>query len=162
MSIDSRRKDLIESLKDKSFRDEFVAAHLETGISFQIRANRVARGLTQSQLGGLSEMLQTAISRLESPEHGRPNIDTLLRLASAFDVALIVRFAPFSELVDWSLALGDTKLAIPKFSEDGRLAPSASSTPQTHSVRRATGAANYTRAPVVAAGGYFTQRSASK
>jgi transcriptional regulator with XRE-family HTH domain len=46
-------------------------------------------------------MNQNAISRLESVSYGKPTITTLKRLAAALDVALIVRFVPFSELVDW-------------------------------------------------------------
>jgi hypothetical protein len=46
-------------------------------------------------------MTQNAVSRLESPNYGKPTITTLKRLAAALDVGLIVRFVPFSELIDW-------------------------------------------------------------
>ena len=46
-------------------------------------------------------MTQNAISRLESSSYGKSTITTLKRLASAYDVALVVRFVPFSQLVDW-------------------------------------------------------------
>jgi hypothetical protein len=46
-------------------------------------------------------MNQNAISRLERPDYGKATLTTLRRLAAAMDVALIVRFVPFSELVDW-------------------------------------------------------------
>jgi hypothetical protein len=46
-------------------------------------------------------MTQHAISRLESQGYGKPTLTTLKRLAAAMDVGLIVRFVPFSELVDW-------------------------------------------------------------
>ena len=47
-------------------------------------------------------MTQPRISELETPGERKLTIETLLRLASAFDVALQVRFVPYSELVDWT------------------------------------------------------------
>jgi len=46
-------------------------------------------------------MNQNAISRLESSNYGKPTITTLKRVAAALDVGLIVRFVPFSEMIDW-------------------------------------------------------------
>jgi transcriptional regulator with XRE-family HTH domain len=46
-------------------------------------------------------MNQNSVSRLENPEYGKPTLTTLKRLAAAFDVALVVRFVPFSKLVNW-------------------------------------------------------------
>jgi len=46
-------------------------------------------------------MNQNAISRLESPDYGKPTLTTLKRLAAAMDIGLAVRFVPFSELMDW-------------------------------------------------------------
>lgn len=67
----------------------------------QIRATRDKLGWSQERLACESGMNQNAISRLESPDYGKPTLKTLKRLAKAMDVGLIVRFAPFSELVDW-------------------------------------------------------------
>ncbi len=63
-------------------------------------------------------MTQNQISRLESSDYGRPSITTLKRIAKAFDVALIVRFAPFSELVDWTADLAAETLDVKNFSSD--------------------------------------------
>ena len=70
-------------------------------------------------------MKQSAISRLESPDYGNLNIKTLRRIASAFDVGLIVRFVPFSELGDWvsgtprtNPGLSSNSLAVPSFEEE--------------------------------------------
>lgn len=61
---------------------------------------RRSSGLSQV---GLAEELgkpQSVISRLENGRYGNHSLNTLLEIASRFDVALIVTFAPFSELVD--------------------------------------------------------------
>jgi hypothetical protein len=50
-------------------------------------------------------MKQAQVSRAENPDYRGTRISTLGKLAEAFDVALIVRFAAFSELADWLATL---------------------------------------------------------
>lgn len=87
--------------RGRTVRKQFVESHLNKTIAYQIRAIRDRLGWSQEKLAAEVGMNQNAISRLESPEYGKPTLTTLKRLASAFDVALVVRFVPFSELVDW-------------------------------------------------------------
>jgi transcriptional regulator with XRE-family HTH domain len=61
-------------------------------------------------------MSQNNISRLESPEYGKMTVKSLTRIAEALDVALVVRFEPFSKYVNW--------LSGTRFVEDG-LSPDA-------------------------------------
>jgi transcriptional regulator with XRE-family HTH domain len=82
-------------------RTRFVESHLSKNLAFQIRALRDREEWSQWELAGKTGMNQNAISRLESPSYGKPTITTLKRLAAIFDVALVVRFVPFSQLVDW-------------------------------------------------------------
>lgn len=56
---------------------------------------------SQQTLAEEAEMTQNAISRLENPFYGKATITTLKRIAAVFDVALVVRFVPFSRLVKW-------------------------------------------------------------
>jgi hypothetical protein len=63
-------------------------------------------------------MAQERISVAENPNYSRFNIKTLKRIASAFNVALIVRFVPFGELVNWELNISSETLAPPSFDED--------------------------------------------
>lgn len=62
---------------------------------------RDSKNWNQEQLAERVGMNQNAVSRLENPFYGKATLTTLKRLAEAFDVALIVRFAPFGELIDW-------------------------------------------------------------
>ena len=91
-----------EKLGNPEYRDAFVASQIEVGIPFQIRALMKERGWTQEQLAEKTGMRQPSVSGLMSPGKTKPNIETLRRLAKAFDCGLAVRFVPFSELVDWS------------------------------------------------------------
>ncbi len=94
---------LFERLKkSKKHRKLFVESQVKADIPFQIRAMRDERNWTQEQLGQALGMPQSVISRMENPDSGFLSIKTLLRVASVFDVALIVRFAPFSELMHWT------------------------------------------------------------
>ena len=122
MSIDPRNS-MIDALRDRDYRHSYVASHITEGLALQIRALRESRPWTQVQLGDRAGMSQVAISRLEDPDYGRFTLNTLRRLAQAFDVALIVRFAPFSELVDWTLGLSPEALSPPDFEHDAALTP---------------------------------------
>lgn len=95
----SKRTSLLGQLKDKVFRSHFVSAQVRRLVTTQIRKLRESRNLTQGELGKLAGMKPNAISRLENPDYGDFTVNTLLRIAAAFDVGLIVRFAPFSELI---------------------------------------------------------------
>jgi len=125
-----KRKSFLERLKDPEYRHALVAAYIKNGIAFQIRSMRKAEGWDQKTLAdvalGNSE-LQSMISRYENPDYGKYSLRTLLDFAKAFDVALEVRFIPFSQLIRRDEELPSTTLAAPSFSkelETGALMPS--------------------------------------
>jgi len=103
---------------DPQYRQAYAEAAVEQGIAWQIRANREARGLSQRQLAQRIDTHQSAVSRLEDPEHGGHTLPTLLKLAHAFDCALLVKFVPYSQLALESEHLGPTDLyAVPYAAE---------------------------------------------
>jgi len=110
-------RNLYKKLKSKEYRDAFVAAHIQDGVSFQIRALRDQRKWNQRDLARALKVSQPAIAQYESPERAL-NLTTLQRVASAFDVALIVRFVPFSELARWAENLSTSALQVPEFEHD--------------------------------------------
>ncbi len=118
MSIVDRRKILIEELKDKQYRDAFVSAHIEVGIPFQIRALRRESGFTQKELADKAGVKQTWISKIENSGYADFSLKTLKKLASAFDVGLVVRFASFGELVERELNLPNTSHSVPSYEKD--------------------------------------------
>jgi len=121
--MNERRNKLIEQLKNKEYRDAFVSEHIDTGIPFQIRALRKKIPWTQKELAEHAGMLQERISVAENPNYSRFNIKTLKKIASAFDVALIIRFVPFSELVKWEYDLSPEKLEAVSFEKDPYFKP---------------------------------------
>lgn len=84
-------------LKSKLYRAEYAARHACNSISAQIFFLRERRGWTQADLARETGMKQPAISRLERSGQN-VTLGTLARIAEAFDVALSVRFVPFSEM----------------------------------------------------------------
>jgi len=116
--FDRKKEKLINELKNKDYRDAFVSEHITTGVPFQIKALREQRDWSQKELGKQAKMLQERISVLEDPDYGKFNINTLKKIASAFDIGLVVRFVPFSELAEWELNLSSKSLQVPSFNED--------------------------------------------
>ena len=113
MLSDARTR-LIADLADKAYREAFVEAHIRTGVPVQIKALRTlpTRQWTQRELGARAGgMAAERVSLLERPDAPLCTIGTLLRLASAFDVGLLVRFVPFQTLIDMELALSPETIA---------------------------------------------------
>ena len=108
-----------ESLQDIEFRKQLIDEHINVGIAFQIHGLRKRQGLIQKQLAEkLGEKKQPLISAWENPNYGKYTLGTLKDLAKAFDVGLLVRFVPFSTLIDWTVDLTSDVIAPPSFSEE--------------------------------------------
>ena len=106
--------------KSKEDRDAFVASQISVGLPFQIRALRNSRGWNQKQLADAASMLQPRISAMERPGGGQLNLETLRRIASAFDVGLLVRFVPFTELVKFSQEFSPDTFTVPSFDQEAK------------------------------------------
>lgn len=98
--MSTTRQQIVSSLSDKEYRDALVLESITQGIAFQIRAMRNARDWTQADLGRACGKGQSEISRLEDPDYEAYTLKTLMQLAATFDVALTVKFVPFSALAD--------------------------------------------------------------
>jgi transcriptional regulator with XRE-family HTH domain len=95
------KSSLVKELKNKSYRHAFVRSQVAIGLPLQCRALRESRVWTQPQLAEAAGMSQPRISEIERPGERKLNLETLFRLAEAFDVALQVRFVPFRDFVDY-------------------------------------------------------------
>jgi transcriptional regulator with XRE-family HTH domain len=107
-----------KKMRKKAYRDAFVQAQISDTVAAQISSLRNARGWKQTELAEKAGMKQSRISALEDPNHGNFEIETLRKLASAFDVGLVVRFVPFSEIAKWSASVSPATLAASSFAED--------------------------------------------
>lgn len=129
----TRRRQLEQLLKNPAFRGQFVGDYVHEMIATQVREIREKRPWTQAVLGDAADgMQQTQISRLEDPEYARVTVNSLLRIARAFDLALIVRLAPFSDFLDWVVTATPKTVAPDSYAEEQRRAALAAA-PQTRS-----------------------------
>jgi transcriptional regulator with XRE-family HTH domain len=81
--------------------------------------------MTQANLARESGMTPNNLCRLESPDYGKQTISSLKRIADALDVALVVRFVPFSQYINWLSGtpfwddgLRPEALAVPSFADE--------------------------------------------
>jgi transcriptional regulator with XRE-family HTH domain len=105
-------------LENKKYRDAYVSEHIRNGIPFQIRTMRDDREWTQARLGQEAGKPQNVISRLEDPNYGKVTIQTLLEIAAGFDTALLVKFVPFSRLLQEYEDVSPKALSVPSITDD--------------------------------------------
>lgn len=94
--------------RDREYREAYMEAAIDQGIAWQIRINRKLRNISQTALAEAIGTQQSAISRLEDPEYGSHNLETLKQVAKAFDCALLVKFVSYGDLANESQNLSET------------------------------------------------------
>lgn len=117
-SYSSLREDLIRTADDKEYRHAYAEESLNLSIATQIKVLREQRDMTQQRLAEEAGMKQSMISRYEDVNYSSWSINTLRKLAKAFDVDLEVRFRSFRELVESVDNFSRETLQIPRFTED--------------------------------------------
>lgn len=115
--ISDKERQLRDSLDNKEYREALATEHVNTTLAIQIRKMRENRYWRQGDLANLLGKHQETISQWENPDYGRHSITTLKALAATFDVALLVKFIPFSELVEDMVSLSEARLSPPSFSK---------------------------------------------
>lgn len=133
---------LIKKLrKSKNYRKAFVDAEISIGIPFQIRALREQRGWSQNDLAKAASFKQPRICSMEQAGYGAFTLSTLKALAAAFDVGLVVRFAPFGEMVEWADTFSADTFGVPSAETDPQLASTYEARADTNSATSAMHAA---------------------
>ena len=109
---------LLEKLTDRGYRDAFISDEIDIGLPIQIRSMREQRRWKQSDVAEKTGTKQPRITLMEKPGYGNFSLNTLKRLASLFDVGLIVSFVPWGEMIDFTEAISNKRLAVPAFCDD--------------------------------------------
>jgi transcriptional regulator with XRE-family HTH domain len=112
------REQLREQFKNKEFRESFATEHLNASIALQLTVIREQRGLKQEKLAELAGTKQAGISRLESAEYGRWNVQTLRDIAHLLGCRLRVSLETFGSLLDEAEQLSRSSLERPSFVQD--------------------------------------------
>jgi transcriptional regulator with XRE-family HTH domain len=116
------RETLRHDLTDFEYRHSYDEDFLNTSIAVQIKTLRDERDLTQQQLAEKVGTKQAGISRLENVNYSAWKMETLRKLARAFDVRLRVRFESFRTLLDDAQNFSEENLLVPEFDQDTSLA----------------------------------------
>lgn len=115
----SEKSKIIERLINNfDSRVSYVKAAINVNISSQIKALRLRQELTQKDLEQKTGMKQSRISTMERFGATSFTIDTIARLAAAFKVGLVVKFAPFSEMLEWENNYNQDMFNVPKIEND--------------------------------------------
>lgn len=89
----------IRRLASKGYRDAYMASRVRSTIAIQIRMLRRSLGYSQTKFAHLIGTTQSVISDLEDPDGDQVSVQTLLKIATAVNVALVVRFAGFPDFL---------------------------------------------------------------
>lgn len=111
---------LWDSFSDRAYRHAYTSAYVGDFLAMQLHSMRIREGLTQSDAAKRAITSQSQVSALESSCENA-SLASLRKFAALYDVALVVKFVPFSELARLSLT-GDADRAVPGFDDESALA----------------------------------------
>lgn len=114
--MSDRSKLINRLLHERDFRAAYIRAKLDVLIPSQLRALRNEK--TQSQIAEETGMKQARISAMETPGLVNFNRETLVRMAATHNVGLVVKFVPFSEMLEWENGYSQDDFNIARLSED--------------------------------------------
>ena len=117
-SISNISNKLLAKLRRKPYRDAYVSEHVRRGIAAQIRALRDQRGWNQGKLSSELGKPQSVVCRLEDPGYGKVTVQTLLEIASVYDVALQIRFVSYGSFLQQTRNLTSASMQVASFQDD--------------------------------------------
>ena len=117
-SMSAIRSDALREFQDVEHRHAYCDEFLNISIATQIKVLREQRGLTQNELADQTDMKQSRISALEDVNYSSWSINTLRRLAKAFDVTLTVEFESFGEKLSRIETFSRAALEVVEFKKD--------------------------------------------
>jgi hypothetical protein len=117
-AISSIGRKLLEKLQKRAYRHAYLAEHVRRGIAHQIRALRNQRGWNQGAFSKNLGKPQSVVCRLEDPSYGKVTIQTLLEVANVYDVALQVRFVPYSAFLQHTRDISTESMKVLSFDDD--------------------------------------------
>ena len=105
----------LSRLGDKKYRDWYNGAFLTWSIAAQVRDKRLALNWTIKILAEKSGLHWATIRRVESGKTLKFSNRTLLKIAGAFDCALVVKFVCWEDFIAIVLAFTPDGLVVESF-----------------------------------------------
>jgi len=117
-NISRLAKELYNAFKNKDYRHAYADEFLNLSIATQIKVLREQRNWTQKELADRVIMEQPRISVMENVSYSSWSINTLRKLAKAFDLRLRVSFESFGSCVNDIEQFSRETLVRPSFEND--------------------------------------------
>lgn len=106
-----------DELAEKPMRDAYLGTQTCAKIVEQIRTMRAQRGLSQAEFAKCIDKPPSNVSqRLENREYSGFTVKTLLKVASAYDVGLVIEFVPYEEFLERTSDFSRKALEVRSFS----------------------------------------------
>lgn len=128
------RERLLRRFRAPDYRHAYFEEFLNSLVSTQIRILREREEMSQEELAAKVGTTQSGISRIESPEYSSWRVETLRKIARAFDMALSVKFVSFGDAIDDIEQFGEDRLIRPAFKDDPAFGEGPASSVQTSRV----------------------------
>jgi transcriptional regulator with XRE-family HTH domain len=112
------RSFLLSEFGNREARREYAGHLLDAYIALQIKSLRLQRSWSQEEFARRAGMRQSQVSDMEQIDHSSWKVSTLRKLASALDLALVVRFEGFGRFLDEVLPVERKALERPSFPDD--------------------------------------------
>lgn len=104
---------------DRESRIGYIRAKLAVLIPAQIKALRLKSGMPrQIDLAREADMHQSRISAFETPGSANFTLETLARLAGTFGTGLLVKFVPFTEMLEWENRFSQDTFDVTRLEDD--------------------------------------------
>lgn len=94
----------------KDYRDAYLDNAVRSSVAYQIQALRKKAGLSQSEFAKKLGKPQSTVCRLEQEQYGRVSLTTLLDIAKAADVGLVVRFTDYANVLKATFRMSERDL----------------------------------------------------
>lgn len=107
---------LAGELRDKRFRDAYVAASNRRTLAQQVRKFRGNE--SQAAFAQVLGKQPTMVARLENPSYSGWSLRTMLEVAEALDVAVFVRFVDYPTFLNLSDDLSDEAMRPTAYDEN--------------------------------------------
>lgn len=114
------RSERISRLKnDRKSREAYVKAKLGVMVPSQIKALRLKSNTPKQQdLARLSGMHQPRLSMLETAGAANVTLETLAEIAAIHKVGVIVKFVPYSEMLQWENGFSQDEFKVTPIDQD--------------------------------------------
>lgn len=102
----------LKKFLSKGYRDAYLENSVRSGVAYQIQALRKSSGLSQSEFAAKLGKPQSSVCRLEREAYGRVSVSTLLDIAKALDVGLVVRFTNYVNVLTATSHMSESDLEV--------------------------------------------------